>query len=115
MITKGQIRSINSAGTRCIVRMPLFETASSTLPVEAEAVINITPGMYNNLFVNDIVLIAFEENALEKPVILGKLFTGSDKESTTSGGMGILDTLLVRNKATIPSSTSPPSSCCPIL
>ena len=73
MITKGIIRSINKAGNRCIVRMPLFETASSSAPVEAEALISITPGFYNNLFVGDIVFLSFEENALEKPIIIGKL------------------------------------------
>ena len=67
MVTKGIIRSINRAGNRCIVRMPLFETASSTVPIEVEALVSITPGMFNNLFVNDVVFIAFEENALEKP------------------------------------------------
>ena len=105
MITKAIIRSINGAGNRCIVRMPLFETASSSAPVEAEALVNIPPGIYNNLFVGDIVLVAFEENALEKPIILGKLFIGSSNESKTSGGMGILDTLRVHSAATIPSST----------
>ena len=77
MITKGLIRSINRAGNRCVVRLPLFETASSTTPVEIEALISITPGMYNNLFVNDVVFVAFEENALEKPIVVGKLYTGS--------------------------------------
>jgi hypothetical protein len=85
--------------------MPLFETASSSSPVEAEALISITPGLFNNLFVNDIVFISFEENALEKPIILGKLYTGSAVENNTKGGTAILDTLKVRTAATIPCST----------
>lgn len=105
MVTKAVIQSINKAGNRCIVRMPLFETASSSAPVEAEALVSITPGMFNNLSVGDIVFVAFEENALEKPIILGKLYKGTIIESAVNGGMGILDTLKVRTAATIPCST----------
>ena len=105
MITKAKVRSINKAGNRCVVRMPLFETASSASPVEAEALVSITPGLYTNIFINDVVFVAFEENALEKPIILGKLYTGSADESTTPGGAGIFDSLKVNTAATIPSST----------
>lgn len=105
MITKAIVQSINGAGNRCIVRMPLFETASSSAPVEAEALVNITPGLYNNLVVGDVVFVGFEENALEKPIILGKLFKGAANENTTQGGMGILNTLRVGSAASIPSST----------
>lgn len=105
MITKAVVRSINKKGNRCIVRMPLFENASSASPVEAEALVSITPGFFNNIFVNDIVFVAFEENALEKPIIIGKLYLGTESENQTAGGAGILDTLRVNNAATIPSST----------
>ena len=105
MITKAIVKSINKAGNRCVVRMPLFETASSASHVEAEALINITPGLFNNIFVNDVVFVAFEENALEKPIILGKLFRNTNFERSTPGGAGIFDTLKVRSAATIPSST----------
>ena len=74
MVTKAVVRSINKKGNRCIVRMPLFENASSASPVEAEALVSITPGFFNNIFVNDIVFVAFEENALEKPIIIGKQY-----------------------------------------
>lgn len=105
MVTKGVIRSINKTGNRCIVWMPLFDTASSAR-TEAEAIISITPGLFNNLFVDDIVLVAFEENALEKPVIIGKLFTTATRESNTPGGMGIFDTLKVKSSVAIPASSS---------
>ena len=105
MITKAIVLSIDRVGNRCIVRMPLFETASDPSPVKAEALISITPGLYNNLFVNDVVLVAFEENAIEKPVIIGKLFKGAVNENKTPGGAGILDSLRVNTSATIPAST----------
>lgn len=106
MITKGLIKSINRAGNRCVVRLPLFETASSTAPIEIEALVNITPGMYNNLFVNDVVFVAFEENALEKPIIIGKLFTNALLEANTPGGAGVLDTLNVRTSSLLPAVTT---------
>lgn len=105
MITKAVVQSISKNRNKCIIRMPLFETASSTAPVRAEALINIPPGVYNNLFEGDIVFVAFEENALEQPVILGKLFTGIVNEDNTAGGAGIFDTLKANSAATIPSST----------
>jgi hypothetical protein len=85
--------------------MPLFETSAYSAPIEAEALVNITPGIFNNLAVGDRVFIAFEENAIEKPIILGKLFRGADIEGSIRGGGGVFNTLKVNSDATIPSST----------
>lgn len=106
VVTKGEIRSINRTGNRCIVNLPLFQTASSTEPVDIEALISITPGMFNNLFVGDVVFVAFEENALEKPIVIGKLYKGASIENNTLGGAGVLDTMTVRTSAIIPASTT---------
>lgn len=105
MITKAIVQSINANGTRCIVRMPLFETASSTSRIEAEALVSVSPGVFNGLVVGDIVFVTFEENALEKPIIIGKLFKGANTEGNIRGGGGIFNTLKVNSAATIPSST----------
>lgn len=106
MVTKAIVMSITKNGTRCVVRMPLFENASNTSPVTAEALVSITPGLFNNLFVNDVVFVAFEENALEKPIIIGKLYRGTSYENGTKGGAGILDALTVRTSASIPAETT---------
>lgn len=106
MLTKGIVKSINRSGNRCIVELPLFQTASDPNPIELEATINITPGLFNNLFINDIVFVSFEENALEKPVVLGKLFRGTANENATNGGAAILDTLRVNSAAALPSTTT---------
>ena len=105
MITKAIIQSINAAGNRCIVRMPLFETAANPNPVTAEALVNVTPGMFNNLEVGDVVFISFEESAIEKPIILGKLFRGAEIEGNIRGGGCVVDTLNVHSSAVIPAST----------
>lgn len=106
MVTKAYIRDVNRASNTCTIRVPLFETASSTEPIILEAVMCIAPGLYNNLYVDDVVFIAFEENALEKPVIIGKLFVGAGEERATNGGAGVFDSLVVRTSATIPASTT---------
>ncbi len=106
MITKAIVQSINQAGTRCVVRMPLFETASSSTPVMAEALVNIAPGVFNNIEVDDVVFVGFEENAIEKPIILGKLFRGTQIESEIRGGGGIFDTIVVNTTATLPATTN---------
>ena len=105
MITKAIVKSINASGTRCVVRMPLFETAGSTSAVEATATVNIAPGVFNNLAVGDVVIVGFEENAIEKPIILGKLFTGAETEGAIRGGGGVFNTLKVNSDASIPAST----------
>jgi hypothetical protein len=105
LITKAIVQSISADGTRCRVRIPLFETSASNVPIEAEALVSITPGVFNNLEVDDRVFIAFEENAIERPIILGKLFRGADIESTVRGGGAIFNSLKVSTEATIPAST----------
>lgn len=106
MITKAVIKSINATGTRCIVEMPLFNSAASTTPIEAEALINVAPGVFNNLVVGDVVFVGFEENAIEKPIILGKLFRGAEIERTSRGGGAIFNNLKVNSSATLPASTN---------
>lgn len=106
MITKAIIKSINGARNKCMVRVPLFETADSSGPVVVEALVNIPPGIFNNLFVGDVVFIGFEENALEKPIILGKLFKGMGYEKDTKGGVGIIDSLLVHTESSSPAATT---------
>jgi hypothetical protein len=85
--------------------MPLFEISANATPVEADALVNIAPGVYNNLAVNDVVFIAFEENAMEKPIILGKLFRGADVEAGIRGGGGVFNTIKVNYDATLPATT----------
>lgn len=105
MVTKAIIKAMNMSGNKCTVQIPLFTGASSSSPLEVEALISVTPGFINNFKVNDIVFVAFEENALEKAVIIGKLYRGYQEEAVTRGGTALLDTLIVYSSASLPSST----------
>ena len=106
MITKAIIKSIDRNKNKCSVRMPLFETASSPGHFVVDALISIPPGVYNNLFVDDIVFVSFEENALEKPIVIGKLYRGPKYESDTKGGAGIFNSVLVRDTTTVQAATT---------
>lgn len=105
MITKAVVQNVDFEGNKCLVRIPLFETASSDTEVEVTALINNPPGIFNNLYPGDIVFIGFEENALEKPIILGKLYRGANFEINARGGNGNFDHLKAFTSASVPSST----------
>ena len=106
MITKGIIMSINRNKNKCSVRMPLFESASSVGPVIIEALISHPPGVYNNLFKDDIVFVSFEENALEKPIVIGKMYRGPAFEKETPGGMGVYNSMHVRDTTIVQAATT---------
>ena len=104
MITKAEVVSVDRTRNSCVINMPLFQNASNPSPVITKAYINITPGMYNNIFEGDIVFVGFEENRIENPIILGKLYRGVDEEGKATGGAGRLDTLHVETNAAVPAA-----------
>ena len=87
MITKGIITNIDYNTNVCQVRLPIFEQAGSTSAVINEATISTIPGLYNSYKINDIVYVAFEDNQLNSPVIIGKLYIDNATESTDPKGM----------------------------
>lgn len=105
MITKAIVHKLDRDANRCLVRVPLFETASNPNPVVLTAYPSIVPGLFNNLYIGDIVYVGFEENALEKPIILGKFYKNAKTENKAKGGAGNFNTLNVLAKASVPSST----------
>jgi hypothetical protein len=106
MITKGIVQRVDRRGNQFIVRVPLFESASTVNPVSLKAYQCIVPGLYNNLYVGDIVYIGFEENAMEKPIILGKFFKNYRTEDKAKGGSGNFTKLNILDKASMPASTT---------
>jgi hypothetical protein len=106
MITKGIVQRVDRRGNQFIIRVPLFESASSVNPVSLKAYQCIVPGLYNNLYVGDIVYIGFEENAMEKPIILGKFFKNYRTEDKAKGGSGNFTKINVLDKASLPAYTT---------
>lgn len=106
MLTKAIIQSIDYTKNMCRVRIPLFENASRNVNmIEADAQINIVPGIYNSYKTGDIVFIGFEENKMELPVILGKLFVSASAEAGSYRGNVSGNSLAITDTAQLPYST----------
>lgn len=106
MLTKAIIQSIDYTKNMCRVRIPLFENASRNVNIiEADAQFNIVPGIYNSYKTGDIVFIGFEENRMELPVILGKLFVAASAEAESYRGNVSGNSLAITDTAQLPYST----------
>lgn len=83
MITKAIIKRLYTTDdNHYIIYVPLFRKANldasdATLPATALCI----SGIENTLKVGDVVYIGFEENNFSRPVILSKLYTGTEKIS----------------------------------
>lgn len=106
MLTKAIIQSIDYTKNMCRVRIPLFENAARNINmIEADAQINIVPGVYNSYKTGDVVFIGFEENKMELPVILGKLFVSASAEASSHRGNVSGNSLSITDTAQLPYST----------
>ena len=103
MLTKGLILNIDYNDHYCNVRIPLFETAGNLQIVSVKATICTTPGIYNGYKEGDIVFVAFEDNELNEPVIIGKLYTDANTEKNASSAISC-NTLYAKN-LTLPLTT----------
>jgi hypothetical protein len=106
MITKGILKSINYNDNTCLVRLPLFETAGADTEVVLKAIFLTQPGNYNGYVENDVVFVDFENNKLDAPVVIGKLYLGAAKEAQNTANASInVSNLNVTSKATLPLDT----------
>lgn len=106
MIVKGLIKTINFSDNSCTVRIPLFETAAVQGEVILPAAILIQPGMYNGYSEGDIVFVDFENDKLNQPIVLGKLYLGAAKEEASLAQSALaVSNLTVTSKATLPIDT----------
>jgi len=104
MITKGIITAIDFTGNTCTVRMPFFETAGND-EIIGTATISNTPGSYNGYKVGDVVWVAFEDNKLDTPVVIGKLYLGVDVEKNDPRGAINVESSITTKNASIPADT----------
>ena len=101
MVTKGIIKSIDLLGNTCTVHIPFFETAGNDQIIETATVSN-TPGSYNGYKVGDVVYVAFEDGSMSNPVIIGKLYLGTEKEKADPRGVSNVEESSAAKKATLP-------------
>ena len=86
MITRAIIKSI--FGNKCSIEVPLFSNDNSnSIPVLPEAAMMIPPGMIGQYAEGDVVIISFEENMFGRPIVLGKLYTGTNSAKQASATM----------------------------
>lgn len=106
MITKGIIKTIDYNNNSCKVRIPLYETPVSAEEAVFPAVFLNRPGMYNGYNEGDIVFVGFENDSIDEPIILGKLYLGASKEEAVSkkGGFTAAN-LHITEKAILPLDT----------
>lgn len=100
MITKAIITQISD--NTCTVRIPLFDTVKSISDGVPNTTFIVPPGFSNSYKVDDCVYIDFEDNEVNRPVVLGKLYLPSEKQCV--GGIFCED-LRVSNSASLPINT----------
>ena len=105
MIVKGIIKTIDFKGNTCTVRIPVLENSANGAEVVIPAVFSMIPGLYNGYKVNDVVFVAFENDQLNSPVVISKLYLGADTESKNPRGAINADSFKATNPITIPVST----------
>ena len=106
MITKAIIRGIpNINSNKYRVYIPLFRNANdSEIDATFEATLCFLNGIFYSLAVDDVVYVAFEDNYYEKPVIIGKLYTGREDKKNISTQLTV-KTINVLDKAQLSANT----------
>lgn len=104
MLVKGIVMSQMIQGSNKIkVRLPTFETAGIDNKVIIQALIAYNPGNLYSYNIGDVVIVSFEHDQVNQPIILGKLYTGpEDKASNYS----FANSLEVTEKAVLPTTTT---------
>lgn len=107
MITKAIVKALPSTdNNKYTVYIPLLRNANDS---EADATFNATlcflNGIFYSLAIDDVVYVAFEDNYYEKPVIIGKLYTGSEDKNNVPTQI-TAKTIKILDKAQFPSDTT---------
>jgi hypothetical protein len=96
MITLGEILSIDQLGNMCKVKLPTLEGAGNVTTIELHATMMLPPGIDSGYEVGDVVFVAFVDNTLGRPVVLGQLYRGPGKGTKVDNIGNISDKSLGR-------------------
>lgn len=102
MLLKGIIQGRND--NKYMVRIPSFESAGQPNQFICSAIVSYTPGsdaMFRN---GDVVVIGFENNNIDRAVVLGKLYTGEPEQGYSSSSLQNLNvegTTILSSQTTI--------------
>lgn len=109
MITKAVITEVSTLENKYIVNIPLFESpgvSSQTSKLSNtlfSATLSHEPSLTYAYNVGDVVFVSFEDDELDRPIILGKLYL-TDEEIKDRGKLEV-STLKVHDQVTLPKST----------
>ena len=79
MIFKAIIKELPKNDNKYLVRIPPLED-NTTREMILPALLCNQPGEYSGYKVGDVVFVEFENNKLNVPIILGRLYTGVEEE-----------------------------------
>lgn len=110
MITKAYIINKEQNSNKYDVRIPIFEKPginsenSNLSRTHFSATLAHEPTIFDAYNIGDCVFVGFENNELNRPVIIGKLYTKNDTSATS----GLIETkvLKVLDKVTLPADTT---------
>jgi hypothetical protein len=110
MITKAYIINKEQNSNKYYVRIPIFEKPginsenSNLSRTHFSATLAHEPTIFDTYNIGDCVFVGFENNELNRPVIIGKLYTKNDTSATS----GLIETkvLTVLDKTTLPADTT---------
>jgi hypothetical protein len=85
MITLGTITDIDNDSNFCKVRLPTLEGVGNITSTTLTATQMLPPGISAGYEVGDVVFVAFVDNSLGRPVVLGQLYKGPNKGTKIDG------------------------------
>lgn len=103
MITRGLVTYIDYKTARCLVRLPIFENTKGQ-KLEMPAMMLTYPGITPDYNLGDTVFIAFCDNALNAPIVLGKI--GNESLNLQSANFRSFNQLEVQDLAKFPMNTN---------
>ena len=104
MIQKGIIEKLYPEENSALVRIPMYETSQGERALFT-CIIKTLPGIINGYVEEDVVFVDFENDDLDYPVIVGKLYLGPAKEIGSKTSIDV-DSLVVDGSAKFSSDFS---------